>query len=200
MEPLAVLIITEIMYNPASDEKPPAATEWVEIYNPTEAEVDVSGWHLADEDGRTGPIATGTKLGAKQALVLIPSECTPEAFAAAWGDGVKVAPLTDWGGRPGLSGLGNNPSPTNEKLALKRADDSISDLVHYDDEGDWPSDETDGPSIYLLPTPGTFSADGNDQGKAWARSRTGTHGAKACNGGEVFDTRDVGSPGVVVAE
>jgi hypothetical protein len=198
MEVLAVLIITEIMYNPASNEQPPAKTEWVEIYNPSDAAVDLSGWYLQDEDGKTGPAPQGTTIGPKQAVVLIPAECGVEAFREAWGDAVVAVPLSEWGGRPGMSGLGNSPSQTNEILSLVRPDESISDTVNYDDEGDWPSDEPDGVSIYLLP--GKLDAAANDDGKNWRRSEAGTHGANACKVTEVFNKPDVGSPGTVAAE
>ncbi len=198
MEVLAVLIITEILYNPASAEQPPVKTEFVEIYNPTDAAVDLSGWWLQDEDGKTGPVPDGTTIGAKKAVVLIPAECGVEAFAAAWGKDVTAIPLSDWGGRPGMSGLGNNPSPTNEILNLVRKDGSISDTVNFDDEGDWPSDDPDGVSIYLVP--GKLDAVANDDGKNWRRSEAGTHGAVTCQTNDVFNKPEVGSPGAVAAE
>lgn len=197
MDVLTVIIISEIMYNPASDEMLPNTVEWVELYNPGDAAVDLSDWKLADEDGETLPLPEGTTLAAKAALVLIPSEQTGEEFRAAWGEAVPVVPVGQWG-KPGLSGLGNNPSEKNEVLKLIRKDGSASDTVNFDDEGDWPSDENDGASIYVLPD--QLSADANDSGKAWARSSADQHGAKACTVTGDFTAADIGSPGTVVTE
>lgn len=197
MELLAVVIISEIMYNPASKEAIPNKTEWVEVYNPSDAAVDLSGWCLEDEDGKTEPIPDGTTLAPGRALVLIPADQTVEGFRAAWGDGAIVVPINGWG-KPGLTGLGNHPTEKNEILKLVRKDGSVSDTVNFDDEGDWPSDDPDGASIYLLP--GKLDSEANDHGKAWARSAVGTHGAFACKIDGDFTAPDVGSPGTVAAE
>jgi len=43
--PLGHLLISELMYRPATN---PLSGEWVELYNPTAAPVDLSGWYLGD--------------------------------------------------------------------------------------------------------------------------------------------------------
>lgn len=197
----ADIIISEIMYNPASregsttgDQAGPCMTEWVELYNVSQAEVDLSGWKLADEDGSTGPIAEATVIAPGQAIVLIPQECGIENFRAAWGDGFQVIPVSGWG-IGGLKQLSNSPSETNEILRLVDKDDASVDTVNYDDEGDWPSDSPDGPSICLKPD--ALSAQANDSGANWARSAVDSTGGKANVKTEIFDGEDVGSPGVV---
>jgi cardiolipin synthase len=45
-EPVISLLINEVMCHPAEDE---ATNEWIELYNPTEESIDVSGWMIADE-------------------------------------------------------------------------------------------------------------------------------------------------------
>jgi len=200
----ADVIISEIMYNPDSpegrtggDNPQPCRTEWVELYNAGSDEADLTGWTLADEDGTTGPLPSGTKLAAGEALVLIPVECDVAAFKEAWGDDFQVIPVTGWG-RGGLAQLANSPSDVNEVLTVKDASGLVVDEVNFDDEGDWPSDDPDGPSIYLKPD--ALRADANDVGTAWARSVEGTHGGKANVTNATFTGKDVGSPGTVATE
>ncbi|MEQ8838463.1 MAG: lamin tail domain-containing protein, partial [Lacipirellulaceae bacterium] len=64
----SALIISEIMYNAASNEPD---WEWIEIYNNTGAAVDLSGYVLSDDDGGqlvTGNIASGTIAQGEAAL------------------------------------------------------------------------------------------------------------------------------------
>lgn len=190
----AQVLITEIMYNPASSEKFPNDVEWVEIYNNSDQPADISGWFLADEDGRTGPVPPQTQLAAHQALVLVPAAQTPEDFHAAWGPQARVVALGGWG-LPGKFNLANDPSPQNEILTLRGADNAVIDEVNFDDEGDWPSDVPPGPSIYLLPDKLT-SAD-NDSGASWSRSEAGKDGAQTNRLIDDFDGLDTGSPGDV---
>lgn len=44
------VIITEIMYNPASSEDGPSAAEWIELFNTTFTDIDLTGWYFQDED------------------------------------------------------------------------------------------------------------------------------------------------------
>ncbi len=200
------VIISEIMYNPDSSEGRPARdgepatpnkTEWVELYNLGEDEVSLAGWVLQDEDGATAPLPDDATIGAGEAVVLIPGDTTAAEFQAAWGDGIKVYPLQDWT-RTGLRNLANRPSDTNEIVVLMDAKGLVIDQVNYDDEGAWPSDEPDGPSIYVIPA--SLSADGNDLGEAWARSVDGERGARGNQPTDVYNGADVGSPGHVATE
>ncbi|MCC6679966.1 MAG: lamin tail domain-containing protein [Phycisphaeraceae bacterium] len=197
----ADIIISEIMYNPASREAKPGGdqaiscrTEWVEIYNVSQAEVDLSGWALADEDGSTGPIAESTIIAPGVAVVLIPQECGIDNFRAAWGEGFQVIPVSGWGDG-GLRNLSNSPHENNEILRLVDKDGTDIDTVNYDDEGDWPKDVPDGPSIYLKPD--ALNHEANDSGGNWARSAVDSDGGKANVKTDIFDGDDVGSPGAV---
>lgn len=194
IETAAALVISEIMYNPASDEGSPVQTEWVEIYNPTQEAIDLTGWYLQDEDGRTQGVAGKITIDPSEAVVFIPSDQTVADFHAAWGDGIKVVPLADW--QTGLRGLANSPSDTNEHLALHRPDESVSDAVNYDDVDPWPNDGRGGASIYLLPN--HIDAAANDAGANWANSEATVHGARYAQATTDYDARDVGSPGSVV--
>jgi hypothetical protein len=81
-------------------------------------------------------------------------------------------------------------------LRLVDADGSTVDEVNYDDEGDWPTDDPHGPSIYLLPE--HLSAEANDGGAHWARSENGTFGVRGAWSGGAYRQGDLGSPGLVI--
>jgi hypothetical protein len=87
------VIFTEIMFDPNSPEAGPpfpAKTEWIEIYNPTDQPIDLSGWYTADEDGRSGDFPEGTMIPAQGIMVIIPrahlhpEPLTKEQFSEAW--------------------------------------------------------------------------------------------------------------------
>ncbi len=202
----AQVVISEIMYNPSSNEgwgpdpnKPddkgkPNSVEWVEIYNASDTAVDISGWSLADEDGTTKTIRDGAVLEPGEAAVIVPGSMTPAGFHAAWSGAFAVYPVQGWGD-DGIYNLSNGPSETNEILRLVDANGATIDEVNYDDEGDWPSDRPDGASIYLPYE--MLNAELNDQGANWKLSTNGTDGAKKNRTTKDFNGEDLGSPGKV---
>jgi len=198
------VIISEIMYNPDSNEggvgsTDPCQTEWLEIYNAGDEAVSLAGWYLQDEDGRTEAMPDNTVIEPGQAIVLIPGAQSVTDFRAAWGRGFTVIKLDGWTvGNGTLDNLSNGPSDTNEVLTLVNADDEVVDEVNYDDEEGWPSDSPDGASIVLIPD--ELSAEGNDEGASWTRSTEGQLGARANRQTDEYDGEDVGSPGTVATE
>jgi Lamin Tail Domain len=181
------IVVSELMYNPASDETSPGVGEWIEVVNTGAGATDLTGWLFDDEDGTDwGAIPSSTVLGPGQVAVFFDSAFTDAAtFRSEWSvpAGALVVGIS-WGS------LGNSPAPGNEVLQLL---DSLSverDVVNYDDASPWPSD-LEGHSIYLK----SLSAD-NNAGANWSRSVSGT--AKAVTvSGPTFSTSDVGSPGRV---
>ena len=198
----AEVVITEIMYNPASTEggsKPgpdgePTVTraEWVEIYNAGDDEVDLSGWVLRDRSGATEPLGEGHVLPAGGVAVLVPEAVTPEQFAEAWGEGITVWPIGPWE-NGGLRNLANNPKQ-GEAVELLDAEGESVDVVNYHSGGDWPATlRPDGGSIAV--SADALSAEANDDPAAWSRSEAGVAGAWAVTQTDAFDGEDVGSPG-----
>ncbi len=188
------VLISEIMYNPNSTEDPKGnIVEWVELYNNSDRPLDLSGWFLQDEDGKTAPLPRNTTIKAGQAIVLVPAGMTVEKFREAWGEGFDIYPLGGWH-RPGLNGLANKPSETNELLSLRRADGTIADNAHYRIDGDWPKPV---PGSSLVLKPGALSPTDNDDGKNWVYAKKGELGAKENVKTEEFNGKDTGSPGVV---
>ncbi|MFI4861190.1 MAG: lamin tail domain-containing protein [Phycisphaerales bacterium JB063] len=203
------VLITEIMYNPDSHEggvgqnAEPNQTEWLEIYNTGDEPIAIGGWYLQDEDGKTVGLPTDATIAPGEAVVLIPGTQTAEDFREAWEtedtQGFQVFALAGWAvGDDPMSNLANGPSDTNEVLTLRNADGEVVDEVNYDDEGPWPSDSPDGPSIALRPD--QLHPEANDEGSAWARSEAGTRGAWQNKKTDDYNGTDTGSPGVVAAE
>ncbi|MGL5097404.1 MAG: lamin tail domain-containing protein, partial [Planctomycetia bacterium] len=191
------VVVTEFMFNPNSNEGDfnagkPNQVEWVEIYNRSSKPGDLSGWVLCDEDGPCDPLPKGVILAPRAAAVLCPGETPPAEFRAAWGSAVKILPVGGW--NQNMRGMSNNPSPTNEILALKNASGQIMDVAHYDDEGQWPK-AMPGSSLFLKST--AVDPVQNNEGRNWAVSVDGELGAFRNLKTTIFDQTDVGSPGVV---
>jgi endonuclease/exonuclease/phosphatase family metal-dependent hydrolase len=180
------LAISELMYNPASDEVSPGVAEWIEIVNTGNAAVDLSGWKFDDEDATNwGAIPNGTVLNSHQVAVVFDSDFTNAAtFRSEWSVpfGALVVGVT-WGS------LSNSPAPGNEVIKLLDSGGAQMDAVNYDDTNPWPG-AADGPSIYL-----TGLALDNNSGTSWARSTTAVKAWSPA--GPTFSTSDVASPGWV---
>ncbi len=200
------VIITEVMYNPASSESGTKVTEYVEVYNTTASPIDVSGWYLTDKDGRSGDWPAGTVIPAGGVAVIIPAGTattvmTPALFRVAW-DGYTVSqiiqPLTgagsndDANGEITRGGLGNTPGGNGEQLRIVDASGRVQDVASYTDTYSWPVSNGES-SIFLLE--GNYDAASNDLGVNWANSRNCAGGAYGCAIGGFYDRVDFGSPG-----
>jgi hypothetical protein len=179
------IVMTEIMYNPASDETAPGIGEWIEIVNTGSSAVDISGWLFDDEDSTNwSAIPSGNILNPYQAAVIFDSAFTsPATFRSEWSVPSSALVIgVNWGS------LSNSPAPGNEVIQLLNNLGVQMDVVNYDDASPWPG-PADGPSIYLK----NLNAD-NSNGANWARSTSGAAGAVSPSG-PTFATADVGSPG-----
>lgn len=185
--PPVSIVISEIMYNPASSEGNAASPEWVEVVNTGAAAVDLGGWLFDDEDSSNwGAIPANTVLNPNQIAVFFDATLMSAAqFRTDWAvpAGTLVVGI-GWGN------LANTPSPTNEILQLFNNIGVEMDVVNFDDASPWPG-AADGPSIYLK----NLSAD-NNNGANWGRSAAGVGGAVSPTGA-TFSPSDVGSPGRV---
>ena len=196
----ASLVISEIMYNPDSSEDD---WEWVEITNTGDADIDLAGYVLDDENTAfhsAATIAAGTVAAGQSAVLYNADDLTAEQFSDAWGAGLNLVAVTDWGAN------GFNNSTDTVALWSSFADystdiatgsivfDNAVDFVTYDDSAPWPVDNNDS-SIYLT----DLSAD-NNVGSNWALSEVGTATPTGVGRDSVADAAsgndgDVGSPG-----
>ena len=189
------VLISEVMYNPASDESR-GEPEWVEVVNVSGAAIEIAGWRLDDEDhlpfDEWGPFSCTLASGG--VAVLVNKAFVDEAqFRAAWdATDVDVPPAylvlpVKWGG------LSNNPGPGNEVLRL--LDDQGALVCQVDLRGGegWPKlTAAGGPSVYLLENTRDLA-----DGRFWKASTAGFDGARECHPTVVFNGRDLGSPGTV---
>ena len=219
-EPSGSVIITEIMATsgavfPGQDPMDPLSDagldEWVEIYNTTGAAIDISGWYLQDEDGRTTGLPAGSTLDAGEVAVIYANDFPADVsdaqaeFYDAWGCGYQVFVVSEWytdNKEFGLGRLSNSPNFVNEILRLVDATGTPTDIVNYDDDSFvWPVDGTgvntdSNWSIYVI-SPGDFNSIDNDDGISWADSLEPIDGARTAAMTPVFNTigSTYGSPG-----
>ncbi len=219
-QPTGTVIITEIMATsnsvfPGQDPLDPEADggvdEWVEIYNTTGSAIDLTGWYLQDEDGRTTGFPAGSVLEAGEVAVVFGNDFpadtgnAAQAFYDAWGCGYKVFLTSNWyvdgPANFGLGRLANSPNFTNEILRIVDASGKPTDIANYDDDAFvWPVDSSGVPaddawSIYILP--GNYNAVSNDDGFVWADSLAPIDGARVPTPTSVFNGLGFayGSPG-----
>lgn len=200
--PASTLLMTEIMYNPASS--PDNNWEWIEVFNNTGATIDFSAtpFVLDDVGGDAlteANITTGT-LGDGEAAVLFNSgTVTVENMEAAWGSEVNFIPVSNW------SALNNGGDTVGiwDSFGMAYMDDKQDEIfdgaiaaVAYDDDGDiWPADNSQGSvalrSLDLDPS------DGTNWVLSLADDGTSVNANAVFSGGQPIDHPggDVGSPG-----
>ncbi len=98
------LLITEIMFNPASPEND---WEWIELYNAGNQMVDLSGFVIDDNNSTAhtvSNIAAGVVAPGAMAVLYNADDITAEDFAMAWGSGINLVAVTNWS----VMGLNNS--------------------------------------------------------------------------------------------
>lgn len=190
------VVITEIMYDPHSNERRGEA-EWVEIANLGSEPIEINNWHLDDEDRGTWGTFSCT-LAPGGVAVLINQLITEEQFRAAWdemSEGAIAAPKLSYQViRVKWGSLSNNPSATDEILTLRDDKDEVVCEVNIQADGNWPTcGKSGGPSVWLA----DLSATSFNDGRLWRKSEAGVDGARLCRKTDLFSDQDVGSLGFV---
>lgn len=135
----------EVNYNPSRNAQ---LSEFIELYNPTSADVDLSNWRLAK--GVDFIFPAGTTIAAGGYLVIAEN---PATIAGLYG----VTALGPWTG--GLSSDGDD-------IELRDAIGTTVDKLTYGNSAPWPSPPNgDGPSLELM-----NPALDNDLGSNWRAS------------------------------
>jgi hypothetical protein len=198
------LLISEIMYDPASAEP---AWEWVEVFNNTGSLIDFSstGYVFDDDDdaslstpnivsGSIQPGATGVLFNAAA------NGTTLDNMKAAWGASINFIPVSTWtdlangGDTLAIWGsLAAYQAETQSTTSPRRTTGNAAAAVTYDDGSGWPFNNNSG-SIFL--TDLTLS---QTTPESWSRSIDGNSVGPQPVLAEVVDHPggDVGSPGYV---
>jgi parallel beta-helix repeat protein len=152
------IVINEINYNSHPDFE---TEDWVEIYNPNEEKVDISGWAFKDgDDTHEFVIPSGTILQADGYLVLA----------------ANIVEFRNFHSIPNVIGdLGFGLSSKGELIRLFDAKGTLIDSVLYDDKEPWPIEPDGDGSTLELKNPDLDNA----LAENWAASEAnGTPGAR----------------------
>jgi hypothetical protein len=213
--PAAGLLITEIMYNPASPENN-SEWEWVEIYNNTGSTIDFGATPYVLDDNDNGAhgqanIFSGSVADDSVAVLYNADQISQQDIIDAWDPGgangtnfVGVSG-TNWTG--GFANGGDTVALWDDfdtgylgelVTGTGRTTDNAVSVVEYDDDGTiWPFDDGDG-SIYLT----DLSLDQNT-GTNWLLSVEDdglSFNAAALSGNvEIHPGGEIGSPGTFSA-
>ncbi len=160
------VVINEILYRRLNELSP----EFVELVNPTEKNIDLSGWELIDAGNNDAEIPEGTFLPAGEYLVLTDRE----DFAATIQNGVY---LSDF---PSLNDSG-------DEIVIRNTEGITIDSLFY--ESDW-GGNTPGVSLERR-DPGAASNDPSNWGTSTAQS-----GFSAGSESSLFE-EDVTAPGII---
>jgi hypothetical protein len=150
------LVINEINYNASLDFDP---GDWVELYNPMDHPVNISGWVFKDEDDlHAFTFASGTEISSG-GYIVIANDMTAfhNLFPA----------VTNYVGSMGFGLAGGG-----ELIRLYNNTGTLIDTVNYDDIAPWPTrPDGQGATLELL------SPDlDNALGQNWKASGINTHG------------------------
>lgn len=147
----AQIVITEIMYNPP--ESGQDSLEYIEIYNSTDADIDLSGYYFLD--GIEFVFDDSTIIAAKSYMVIATDD---DAIENVFG----LVDVEDWE----TGGLSNG----GDKITLADSSGNVVASVEYSDGGDWPSEaDGEGYSLEICDLNGSQSDAAN-----WSLSKTVT--------------------------
>ena len=129
------IIINEINYNSSIDFD---TEDWVELYNPTENNIDISNWKFKDsDDAHIFIFPENTEMAPDEYLVLCQNQIM---FSSHHSEITNYIGDFDFG----LSGSG-------ELIRLYEETGELADEVEYDDNSPWPvSPDGNGPTLELI--------------------------------------------------
>ena len=128
------IVINEIMYN---TDKNKASGDWIELFNQTEVDINLSSWKISDEDSLHLFVFPNNEVLKSNEYLVICKDTT--SFKNVY-PGVKNY-IGDIGF--GLS--------SNDKVVLINNNGKVESFVDYDNNGNWPSEpDGTGKSLELL--------------------------------------------------
>jgi hypothetical protein len=161
------LIITEIQYDPSSEESDDQQTEWVEIQNVGPSAVNLKGLQLT----------SGSKAkphDPKQRFVLGDITIAPGAYAVI-GIGSKanyeefeLPSMAAYCCESRYAWLTNE----SDAVAIRDAKGDVIDEVVYESKSPWPSIRNSGSTLQFIAPAGEDPAEANDDPKNWVASNS----------------------------
>ena len=127
-------IISEIHYNPSTQQGTDYEYEFMELMNPHPFAINLSGWVIAD--GIDVSFPHGTMLPAGGFMLTVST--TPTMYRNLLG---PFVPMVPWSGASSLHNSG-------ETIRLLRPDGTLGDIVTYSDTDGW-TNEADGMGGFL---------------------------------------------------
>ncbi|WP_052467039.1 choice-of-anchor I family protein [Psychroserpens damuponensis] len=169
------LVITEIMYNTASDND---ALEFLEIYNASSSAINLGGIQVKDESNFIFTFPQQT-LAPQEIVLLATDKTTADAFY-----GVTFLDMPQ--------GISNALGNGGEVLQILNSEQTLIFEMEYSDDEPWPtSADGDGPSLELQNPNGNFN-----EGTNWVPA---TNLVGIDNGFDVFASPGVFEPNTNVA-
>lgn len=154
----AQLVISEIMYNPASSD---SSWEFVEIYNASMSPVDLTGYVFSDDDviQSAANIASGSIPANGSAILYNADDLTATNFSDAWGTGMNLVAVTNF---PALGNSGDRPGLWDSFANYNGGDfsNAVVEVFYENNANGWPDDNGNG-SIYLNDLDTDASVGGN---------------------------------------
>lgn len=159
------IVMSEVYYDVDATHGAETWHEWIELYNPTGAPVDLSGWSIIDTSGSVDTIPDGTTIPAGGYVVLAASSTLPNFWTIPAG-----AVLVNMGGS-----LGNALGNTGDSVMLRNVALVTVDALSW------------GTDVTVFATPAADVAEGH----SLARSPVGTDTDLAAD----WVDREVPTPG-----
>lgn len=114
-------VINEVYYQVGSDKGSDPKNEWLEIYNPTDGAIDISGWKICDGSD-CDTIPSSSPIPAKGFAVVAADNSTWEKWPDVPEGAIKINLNSYLGG--GLTNFG-------DRIILKDNNDNIIDTISY---------------------------------------------------------------------
>jgi len=139
------ILINEVQYDPPQSGTD-AAWEWVELYNPTNATVDLSGWTIGDNAG--GDTVPALSLPSGGFAIIAATANFSDNFP---GCGCTIVYMAD-------GAIGNGLSNTGDRVVLKDSAGTTIDAVSYGTDTTYTTlpDVAAGHSLERSPAGGSF--------------------------------------------
>ena len=161
------IIINEINYHSDADNN---QGDWVELYNPSNQTVNISGWYVQDEAGNYFNIPNNTVIEPRSFLVMAEDETLFDydvnLLVGSFG---KKSPYKEM-----------KLSNDGERITLYNAAGFMIDVVDYDDEGPWPN-RADGQGYSLQLTEPSLDNSVPDNWEAWMPTAGAVNGFTSGN-------------------